>query len=603
MGLKDRATGTNETQGADEHYRMAAIIPDAQGVSVSRWARVTGPVGLAVAWIAAIGALALWLSTTPEHELRDQLRRLQFWSLEAQLAVLAALTLIGLPALVRSLGLERRDYLAPLSASALALLLMLVVAPRTNRIYFDEHIYQNIGQNLADQRLAQMCNDGTVEYGSLQCWRGEYNKEPYAFPHLLSVVYRVIGAGDRSAHIVNAVVSSLTVWVVFFLATAVTDRPTAGRFAALVAALIPETLRWSSTAAAEPLAAFAYALAVLTVLAFVRARTTIALLWMMSAIVFAAQVRAEGLLIAGAAAVILMLRAPLEILSRRFWWAALAALGFAAVHLGHLVAVRNEGWGTTGPRFSFDYLMSNLATNGGFFLGDPRFPVFYTLLALAALAGFRERRRLVPLVLHFAAFWVVFLFFYAGSYNYGADDRFSLLPSPALAALAGIGAAVIAQRVADRGWLSQRRAATAVAAILVLQFTWYLPFVRATTEEAWGARADVSFARAIAHQLPPNSYVLTHNPGMFHLWGVNAGQLSLATSEPQYVADVLATRYAGGVFVHWNFWCNVADPVQQKFCAEILRQYPTTLVHEHRERNYRFAFYRMSIPGSPPDQK
>ena len=44
-----------------------------------------------------------------------------------------------------------------------------LVAPRTNRIFYDEQIYQAIGQNLSDLHLAQMCNDGTLEYGTLQC--------------------------------------------------------------------------------------------------------------------------------------------------------------------------------------------------------------------------------------------------------------------------------------------------------------------------------------------------------------------------------------------------------------------------------------------------
>ena len=47
--------------------------------------------------------------------------------------------------------------------AAFAACLTLFVAPRTNRIYYDEQIYQGVGQNLADLRLAQMCNDGTVE--------------------------------------------------------------------------------------------------------------------------------------------------------------------------------------------------------------------------------------------------------------------------------------------------------------------------------------------------------------------------------------------------------------------------------------------------------
>ena len=80
----------------------------------------------------------------------------------------------------------------------MALGLTLGVAPRTNRIYYDEQIYQNTGQNLADLKRAQMCNDGTIEDGRLRCARGEYNKQPYAYPHLLSLVYRVFGVGTTT---------------------------------------------------------------------------------------------------------------------------------------------------------------------------------------------------------------------------------------------------------------------------------------------------------------------------------------------------------------------------------------------------------------------
>ena len=46
---------------------------------------------------------------------------------------------------------------------ALGVGLTVGVAPRTNRIFYDEQIYQNVGQNLADLRRAQMCNDGAVD--------------------------------------------------------------------------------------------------------------------------------------------------------------------------------------------------------------------------------------------------------------------------------------------------------------------------------------------------------------------------------------------------------------------------------------------------------
>ena len=118
--------------------------------------------------------------------------------------------------------------------------------------------------------------------------------------------------------------------------------------------------------------------------------------------------------------------------------------------------------------------------------------------------------------------------------------------------------------------------------------------VRGATEEAWAARADVVFARRVAAQLPPESYVLTQNPAMFHLWGVNAGQMSQILAVPAYAA-VLERRYAGGIYVHWNFWCNVQDPVQPEICRRAMALGRTELVTESRERDQRYAFYRLRI--------
>jgi hypothetical protein len=119
--------------------------------------------------------------------------------------------------------------------------------------------------------------------------------------------------------------------------------------------------------------------------------------------------------------------------------------------------------------------------------------------------------------------------------------------------------------------------------------------MRAVGEEAWAARADVTFARALAAKLPRNSMVLTHNPGMFHVFGVNAAQLSIAAEQPEHVRRDLTARYAGGVYIHWNFWCNVSDPVQNAFCTNVLASFRTELVEEYRERDYRYALYRITV--------
>ena len=546
-----------------------------------------------------VGAAGVaWLVRTPIGNLRELLRQWQFWSLEATAFVLIGLSSAVLPKFIGSLRLERRDLLLPLAASVLACVLAGLVAPRTNRIYYDEHIYQGIGQNLSDLRLAQMCNDGTVEYGVLQCWRGEYNKEPYGYPYLLSLVYRLTGVHEQTAFKVNVAAVGLLVWIVFLLTTALTERPEAGGAAALIAALIPEQLRWSHSAAAEPSAALACAFAVLTAAAFVRLRSTPALLWAVVAGAFAVQFRPEAVLVAPVIVLVIAVFAPAEFRQPRFWWAGAIALVLLTVHLGHLAAVRNEGWGSGGPKFSLDYLRGNLPSNAWFYLGDARFPVVYSILAGAAWLNRRMRRPVLIATAYFLLFWGIFLVFYAGSYNYGADDRFSLMTYPPLAVLAGIGAFELTEWFERTGWLPVA-AKHAALAIIGLQFLWYLPFIRSTGEEAWGARADVEFARVVARDLPRNSFVLTHNPAMFHLWGISAGQASIASSEAGYAANVLAPRYAGGVYFHWNFWCNVADPLQQSFCTGILQRFPHTLVREQRERNYRYALYRLDLAPAP----
>jgi hypothetical protein len=266
-------------------------------------------------------------------------------------------------------------------------------------------------------------------------------------------------------------------------------------------------------------------------------------------------------------------------------------LALVTVHFAHVFAVRNESWGTTQARLSLAYLPANFSVNGPFYIWDERFPSVFTLLAIAGLASRRLLAERALLVAYFGLFFGIGLLFYAGSYNYGADVRYSLLTYPPLAALGGLGAARIAGRIA--GWRSGVPAFSLVAAGVAFQFLWYLPIVRATTEEAWAARADVRFAKSMVPSLRGNSYVLTHNPGMFHVWGVNAGQLSLIVSNPAYL-EYLSSRFSGGVYLHWNFWCNVHDEIQREFCHNALAVRPAQLVGEARDRDQRFAFYRFT---------
>jgi len=86
--------------------------------------------------------------------------------------------------------------------------------------------------------------------------------------------------------------------------------------------------------------------------------------------------------------------------------------------------------------------------------------------------------------------------------------------------------------------------------------------------------------------------VLTHNPGMLQVMGQSAAQTSIATTHPAKV-DHYFRQFSGGVYFHYNFWCNIQDPVQNAFCNQILEDYPTQVVEDRNAGFYRYILYRL----------
>ena len=332
-------------------------------------------IAASAAWAAGLAVFA-WALWTPAAALRGQLTLLQFWSLEICVALGLAVCALGSRDLWRLI--DRRHLLGVALPLVLGLGMTVAVVPRTNRIFFDEQIYQSIGQNFADLHRAQMCNDGAIENGRLRCSIGEYNKQPYAYPHLLSVAYRAFGVGPAPAFAVNALAMGLSIAFVYLIVALLFADRVAAFFAALLFALTPQQLVWSASAAVEPSASAACLAALLAAVCFVRLGSTISLIGVVVAAAYAIQFRPESLLIVPVIALLIWQRAPGEFTRPRLWWAVVLFLALGAVHVGHTIAVRNEGWGTSQARFSLSYVAANLPSNGWFYLGDPRFPAAYT---------------------------------------------------------------------------------------------------------------------------------------------------------------------------------------------------------------------------------
>jgi hypothetical protein len=558
----------------------------------------TGFVVLGVLYVAAFVTLALWLGLTDTWAMRNQLATLTPFFLQLVFLLLIIGGWLARKAIAASFG--GNGYSA-LILFVVAFLLVSVFPPRTHRIFYDEDIYQNVAQNILWRETAQMCNEGVIEYGAFECRAGEYNKEPNAFPFLLSVVFRFTGVHEAWAHALNRLLYSFGVVFAFWIGYLLFRDRWAAVGAGLLYMLTPENLLWGATVAVEPGTATCVGLALAAWILFLRETEWGTSLFAAAAVAFASQWRPESILVIPLAAVVTLVLAPRELGKKHIYVAGLLVLALLIPHLGHLWAVRGEGWGVSGDagKFAWSYVAGNLKTNAKFYVEGKEYPLYFTLLTvLGLIAGGRWREKSV-VILWFVFFFGIFIPFHAGSYRYGADIRFSLLSAMPLTVLGGWGLGWLGR------WLESRTRANrwvTVAPLLaaVYFFTGFMPLVRTVGREAWAARADHDVARVMLEKVPEGSIVLTHNPGMLQVMGQSAVQTSVVTYQPER-ADSFFREFPGGVYFHFNFWCNITDEVQNAFCNKVLQTYLTEVIEDRSAGTHRYVLYRL-LPkrGTPP---
>jgi hypothetical protein len=557
--------------------------------------RLSASIGLG--FVLVSGALGAWLLSSTPEEMRETLRFVSPRAVEIALLLLIAGAGLSFSEIRDSLPSRSLWYL--LAVGALALAAVRVIPPQTHRIYYDEDIYENVAQNILWMGRAQMCNEGTIEADTFRCDASEYNKEPNAFPFLVSLAFRLTGVRESAAHALNHVVFALGAVALFWLSAMLFERASVGIGAALVYTLTPQNLLWGATVAAEPGAASFAAVGVGAFVLFCRRPSWRTGLFGASALAFACQFRPEsGLVLAVAGAIVLFLAR--DLFKRQALWAtALLTLVLLVPQLAHIWAVRHERWGSSDSgKFSFEYAKANLGPNVQYYAGGKDFPRLFTALALLGLLRPGRRRESLSILVWFVLLFAIFVPFYAGSYRYGADVRFSLMSATPLAALAGAGL----------GWLfdltrrlrpDSRPLAAAPYLLVVYAASGYLPFTRAIGRESFASRADHAAALRMVAEVPEDGMVLTHNPGMIHVMGRSAAQTSIASQQPARV-DELFHRFPGGVYFHYNFWCNVSDPVQNEFCRQVLANFKTRVVLEESSGFDRFVLYRLLPRSAPP---
>lgn len=488
-------------------------------------------------------------------------------------------------------ALRRGQWVVLGLIAVLAFGLAFFVAPRTHRIYYDENIDLNIGQSIAYTGRAQMINFGEIKYGELIVHQGEYNKQPNAYPFLLSLLYRVFGCSEPLSFLFNNFIFVLSALAIFGIAWLLFGDFKTGAYAALIWTVIPQSILWHNTTAAEPSNTFFLTLVVFLALSAVRSEGLGPYFLAAVGACFAAQFRMESLLIVPLVLVIVGLGNRKVFRDRRVYYLVPLVLALLLAHVMHVACFIGHSWGAAAAqdKFSLGYLGHNLTTNGLFFLNGKDFPVLLTLFAFLGLLSKKSVPERLQLLLWFGVFWGIFLPFYAGSYSYGADVRFSLMTFPALAVLAAFGLSM-----ADGALKARLKVGGPIGlSVIVLAFLAFAPRSRTVGQEAWAARADHHYAREMLKEIPPNSLVFAHNPNMFLFWGMSSAQATNLSAYDEIGLQGLRSNFPGGLYFHYNFWCNVADPLQQSFCRSVLEKFKHREIVRFQERDYSYVLYKL----------
>ncbi|MFX0134194.1 MAG: hypothetical protein ACFFDN_11170, partial [Candidatus Hodarchaeota archaeon] len=179
---------------------------------------------IVISYLMIILGIYFWLSNNNIYSLKNQLINITFYFLEFNFLLIIIGIILNLDTFkLLYEKIDKKSGIALVSLILLGIVLTSFVAPQTHRLYYDEDIYMNVGQNLAYLHKAEMCNEGSNEYGVYQCYRGEYNKEPYGYPYFLSILYRLFGVSEELSFIFNNLIFGLTIFVFFLLGLLIFD--------------------------------------------------------------------------------------------------------------------------------------------------------------------------------------------------------------------------------------------------------------------------------------------------------------------------------------------------------------------------------------------
>ncbi|MFH1421031.1 MAG: glycosyltransferase family 39 protein [Candidatus Aenigmatarchaeota archaeon] len=532
--------------------------------------------------IIAIVFLLAWqyIKELPSSALTDSL----IWMIPLFLAIDFALLIVTLVWNRKELrnpfrNISKRTLIALLLIFILALSLRAFLAPVTHRVYFDEDIYANIGQNILHEGNAILCNRGTQEH----CYEYILNKQPIGHQFLFAVTYMFFGVNELLLHALTMLLGALSAVLVFAITYLLFKRKDIAIFSALLMALTPVAVQWSATIAAEPYFLFFALLSVLMFLIYFENQKTKTLWLSIAALTYALQIRPDGyLLLIPIALLFLLFDKELfkKIYKPKFIVPIAVMLILimpTAIHT--TAALASDPWGSGGKVFSGEYLEKNLSDNTMFLFENTRWPIVYTLFAIlgaAALLFSKHKKLLLVLGAWFFAFFLIYGFFYAGSFNYGVDVRFSLTLYPALVIFAAYGFAALKDLLKKITNWRNDFFNVVIIAVIALLFLPFASYVSAIGNQAIIAREQHDFGFAELDKIIDDKcIVMNHVPSMWLVMGKTSMQTWFGQNQP--IMDWAFNITDNCVYFYEAYWCGT-EPYKSSVCNHMHSAFDLTQI-------------------------
>lgn len=472
-------------------------------------------------------------------------------------------------------NIERKTWVWLLIIMLIGLYFRAFVVPHTHRIFFDEDIYLDIGNSIATEGRALLCNDGTPT----KCNDGILNKEPNGYPVLIAILYFIFGSSESIIFGFSVFVGTLSILLVFLISYLVFDERN-GVYCALLFALMPAHIIWSGSVGAE---IYSLTFTLITILSFMLYfKTQKFELHMMSifALAYAIQMRPEnGLLIAivGMMFVVFDKKIVKRLEEKRFLASVILLFLLIIPHMVHIThAAATDTWGAEHGKLGLKYLNQNFQFNTDFWYDGEMHPALFSVFTLVGVIALLKSRNisilfLIGLLVFFIGYYYfyeqpiqqkralgegrglnstilfflpltmaflysaskrsplsvfllwfmilqfLFLVFYSGSFTSGGiGTRFAQIIGTPLFFIGGYGLAAV-----ENLFKKKHRSIVAIALfmIILLSVKPFIGFIKTPDHQAQYAREMHDWVVSKIPETDESCYFLTHNPSIFLING------------------------------------------------------------------------------------